>query len=88
MTTDAQSDPGTALVVMPVVGVSELGLRSGGLPGWATPAHSRVDATVVITPDGIAAALAHLGIPALNRAVKDGWQVEFSTPAVRVNRRG
>jgi S-DNA-T family DNA segregation ATPase FtsK/SpoIIIE len=47
-----------------------------------------VDATVVITPGGIAAALAHLGIPALNRAVKDGWQVEFSTPPVRVNRRG
>ena len=32
--------------------------------------------------------MAHLGIPALNRAVKDGWQVEFSTPPVRVNRRG
>ena len=43
---------------------------------------------MVITPGGIATALAHLGIPALNRAVKDGWQVEFSTPPVRVNRRG
>ena len=43
---------------------------------------------MVITPGGIATALAHLGIPAMNRAVKDGWQVEFSTPPVRVNRRG
>jgi S-DNA-T family DNA segregation ATPase FtsK/SpoIIIE len=33
-------------------------------------------------------ALAHLGIPAMNRAVKDGWQVEFATPPVRVNGRG
>ena len=57
-------------------------------PRWAAPANARVDATVVITPGGIATALAHLGIPALNRAVKDGWQVEFSTPPVRVNRRG
>jgi DNA segregation ATPase FtsK/SpoIIIE, S-DNA-T family len=71
-----------------VVAVWEVGRRSGALPGWATPPHSRVDATVVITPGGIATALAHLGVPALNRAVKDGWQVEFHTPPVRVNRRG
>ena len=76
------------LAVVGVVGVWQLGRRSGALPAWATPAHGRVDATMVITPGGIATALAHLGIPALNRAVKDGWQVEFSTPPVRVNRRG
>jgi DNA segregation ATPase FtsK/SpoIIIE, S-DNA-T family len=76
------------LCVLGAVGVWEVGRRSGALPGWATPAHFRVDATVVITPGGIATALAHLGIPALNRAVKDGWQIEFSTPPVWVNRRG
>ncbi len=43
---------------------------------------------MVVTPGGIATALAHLGIPAMNRAVKDGWQVEFATPPVRVNGRG
>ena len=43
---------------------------------------------MIVTPGGIAAALAHLGIPAMNRAVKDGWQVEFATPPVRVNGRG
>ena len=43
---------------------------------------------MIVTPGGVAAALAHLGIPAMNRAVKDGWQVEFATPPVRVNGRG
>ena len=77
------------LAVVGVVGVWQIGRRSGALPALGhTRAHGRVDATVVITPGGIATALAHLGIPALNRAVKDGWQVEFSTPPVRVNRRG
>src|SRR4029079_11261848 len=74
--------------VVGVVGVWENGRRSGALPRWATAEHARVGATVVITAGGIATALAHLGIPALNRAVKDGWQVEFHTPPVRVNRRG
>jgi hypothetical protein len=41
-----------------------------------------------VTPCGVATALAHLGIPAMNRAVKEGWQVEFATPPVRVNSRG
>ena len=57
-------------------------------PGLGRTRATRADANVVITPGGIAAALAHLGIPPLNRAVKEGWQVEFSTPPVRVNRRG
>ena len=43
---------------------------------------------MIVTPGGVAAALAHLGIPAMNQAVKDGWQVEFATPPVRVNGRG
>jgi DNA segregation ATPase FtsK/SpoIIIE, S-DNA-T family len=76
------------LAVLGLAGVWEVGRRSGALPGWAAPAHARVDTGVVITPGGVAAALAHLGIPALTRAVKDGWQVEFSTPPVRVNRCG
>ena len=80
-----------ALVTVAVLGIAGLwlvGRRSGAVPGWAAPPPARVDAAVVITPSGVAAALAHLGVPAMNRAVKDGWQVEFSTPPVRVNRRG
>jgi S-DNA-T family DNA segregation ATPase FtsK/SpoIIIE len=79
-----------AVLVAPWVvlaGFWEVGRRSG-VPTWATPKASREHATVIVTPGGIATALAHLGIPALNRAVKEGWQVEFSTPPVRVNQRG
>ena len=76
------------LLVLAVAGVWQIGRRSGSVPGWATPAHTRADPGVVITPVGIAAALSHLGIGPLNQAVKNGWQVEFSTPPVRVNRRG
>ncbi|MCO1657364.1 cell division protein FtsK [Pseudonocardia humida] len=71
-----------------LAGLWEVGRRSGAVPAWAAPGGSRVHETVIVTPGGIATALAHLGIPALNRAVKEGWQVEFATPPVRVNRRG
>ena len=80
-----------ATVVLPVLvlaGLWQLGRRHGSVPGWAAPIGAREHPTVIVTPGGIAAALAHLGIPALNRAVKDGWQVEFATPPVRVNGRG
>jgi len=71
-----------------VVGLWQVGRCSGAVPAWAAPAAVRDHATVIVTPGGIATALAHLGIPAMNRAVKEGWQVEFATPPVRVNRRG
>jgi S-DNA-T family DNA segregation ATPase FtsK/SpoIIIE len=82
---------GPVVVVLPVValaGLWQLGRRHGSVPRWAAPAGARDVPTVIVTPGGIAAALAHLGIPAMNRAVKDGWQVEFATPPVRVNGRG
>jgi S-DNA-T family DNA segregation ATPase FtsK/SpoIIIE len=71
-----------------LTGLRQLGRQHGKLPRWAAPAGARDHPTVVVTPGGIATALAHLGIPAMNRAVKDGWQVEFATPPVRVNSRG
>jgi len=71
-----------------LAGFWEVGRRSGAVPAWAAPSGSREHATVIVTPGGIATALAHLGIPAMNRAIKEGWQVEFATPPVRVNRRG
>ena len=57
-------------------------------PAGPPPPVAREHPTVIVTPGGVATALAHLGIPAMNRAVKDGWQVEFATPPVRVNGRG
>jgi S-DNA-T family DNA segregation ATPase FtsK/SpoIIIE len=80
-----------ASVVAPVlllVGLWQLGRRQGTVPRWAAPTGAREHPTVIVTPGGVAAALAHLGIPAMNKAVKDGWQVEFATPPVRVNGRG
>ena len=80
-----------AVAVLPwllLAGVWQVGRQHGAVPRWAAPADGREHPTVIVTPGGIAAALAHLGIPAMNRAVKDGWQVEFSTPPVRVNGRG
>jgi len=65
--------------------------RTGGrgdLPQWAISPAKRDTETMIVTPVGIAQALAHLGIPALSKAIKDGWTVQFSTPPVRVNNRG
>jgi S-DNA-T family DNA segregation ATPase FtsK/SpoIIIE len=79
----------TALPVLLLAGLWQVGRRHGSVPRWAAPAGGgREHPTVIVTPGGIAAALAHLGIPAMNRAIKDGWQVEFATPPVRVNGRG
>ncbi len=77
-----------ALPWLGLVGLWQIGRRHGQVPRWAAPASGRVHPTVIVTPGGVAAALAHLGLPALSRAVKDGWQVEFATPPVRVNGRG
>jgi DNA segregation ATPase FtsK/SpoIIIE, S-DNA-T family len=77
-----------ALPVLALAGLWQVGRRHGSVPRWAAATGAREHPTVIVTPGGIAAALAHLGIPALNRAVKDGWQVEFATPPVRVNGRG
>lgn len=65
-----------------------VGRSRGAVPAWVAPARGPSHVDVIVTPGGIATALAHLGIPALNAAVRDGWQVEFSTPPVRINGRG
>jgi S-DNA-T family DNA segregation ATPase FtsK/SpoIIIE len=50
-----------------VAGLWQVGRRSGGVPTGAAPGGSREHATLIVTPGGIATALAHLGIPALNQ---------------------
>ncbi|MFC3892108.1 cell division protein FtsK [Lentzea rhizosphaerae] len=77
-----------AVPVAWLVGAYRAGARAATLPGWAMTAAQRQDTHTVVTPGGIGQALAHLGIPALNRAIKDGWTVEFATPPVRVNGKG
>jgi len=60
----------------------------GQAPTWMLAPVSRDLESVIVTPEGIAAALAHLGIQPLAKAIKDGWRVEFATPPVRVNNCG
>ncbi|HEX7995215.1 MAG TPA: hypothetical protein VF506_14930, partial [Streptosporangiaceae bacterium] len=65
------------------------GQKAGSAAGWVTvnrPAGG-VD-EVIVTPAGVAEAINHLSIPALDRAVRDGWRTEFDTPPTRVNNRG
>lgn len=80
-----------ALLLAPWVGLVifwHVGRSRGAVPAWVAPPGSPSHVDVIVTPGGIATALAHLGIPALNAAVKNGWQVEFSTPPVRISGRG
>ena len=66
----------------------QLGRTHGTVPAWAAPTHAREHQGVIVTPGGVATALAHLGIGKLNEAIKKGWEVEFLTPPVRVNNCG
>lgn len=64
------------------------GTSASDVPAWAMSPTQREETHRVVTPGGIGEALVHLGIPALNKAIKAGWTVEFATPPVRVNQRG
>jgi S-DNA-T family DNA segregation ATPase FtsK/SpoIIIE len=66
----------------------QLGRTHGSVPAWASPPRMREQEGVIVTPGGVATALAHLGIGKLNEAIKKGWEVEFLTPPVRVNNCG
>jgi S-DNA-T family DNA segregation ATPase FtsK/SpoIIIE len=66
----------------------QLGRTHGAVPAWAAPTRAREHEGVIVTPGGVATALAHLGIGKLNEAIKKGWEVEFLTPPVRVNNCG
>lgn len=75
-----------AFLAIVVGGLWAAGRRAGDLPGWLV--SEKVTRDDAITPAGVAAALAHLGIAPLNKAIKDGWQVEFLMPPTLVNGRG
>lgn len=64
--------------------------RSDLTPSWVTAGRPSGDEPgSIVTPLGVAEALLHLGIAKLTTAIrKDGWQVTFLTPPVRVNGQG
>ncbi len=64
------------------------GGQGGVLPGWVAASPELDDATAIVTPAGVAEALAHLGIATLSRAIREGWTVSFHTPPTSVNSRG
>lgn len=76
------------VVAVVVVGCWAVGRHAGCVPGWLQADVTHDDDSVVVTPLGIADALAHLPIAALKKAIKDGWQVTFLVPPVMVNGRG
>ena len=46
-----------------LAGLWQVGRRHGSVPRWAAPGDGREHPTVIVTPGGVATALAHLGIP-------------------------
>jgi S-DNA-T family DNA segregation ATPase FtsK/SpoIIIE len=63
--------------------------RSDLTPSWVTAARPAEDEpAAIVTPLGVAEALAHLSVAPLTKAMSSGWQVGFDMPPVRVNNRG
>ena len=80
---------GVLLIVGPAALVAwcwHVGRRGDVTPRWLEADRGNRD--IAVTAVGVAAALAHLNIPAMNSAIRDGWTVEFHTPPTLVNRRG
>ena len=72
-----------------VVAAYREGQRRGDGPAWVTVNRpGEEDGAAIVTPLGVAEAIAHLSIQSLDKAIRDGWQVAFDTPPVRVNNRG
>ncbi|MGE4164192.1 MAG: cell division protein FtsK [Vicinamibacterales bacterium] len=87
---------GVTAFALPIVTVAAIagvcwtvGRHAGRVPQWMAPVGGERDDTgEVVTPLGIAQALAHLSIAPLDKAIKGGWQVQFHTAPVMVNGRG
>jgi S-DNA-T family DNA segregation ATPase FtsK/SpoIIIE len=63
--------------------------RSDLTPSWVTAARPPEDEpAAIVTPLGVAEALAHLSVAPLTKAMSSGWQIAFDTPPMRVNNRG
>ncbi|KDN23213.1 FtsK/SpoIIIE domain-containing protein [Amycolatopsis rifamycinica] len=78
---------GPFLLAAPWIGLAALhhiGRRAETTPGWLARADGGgMDASTLLTADGIIAALRHLGIPAMNKAIKEGWTPRFELNPTR-----
>ena len=78
---------GPFLLVAPSVAVLylwNLGRTKGATPGWAQSTKATDDpVSSLITADAVVRALQHLGIPAMNKAFKDGWVPRFDLTPTR-----
>jgi S-DNA-T family DNA segregation ATPase FtsK/SpoIIIE len=66
------------------LGLWNTGRRGQAAPQWALPEAERDKRAVVPDEGAILDALRHLGIPALNKAFKDGWQPRWMSPTTRL----
>lgn len=74
---------GTAIAI---AGLRHLGKEAGTVPRWAAPAAKPADRNLVPDEGAILTALRHLGIPALDRAFKDGWQPRWVSGTGRLGK--
>ncbi|MBE1502675.1 S-DNA-T family DNA segregation ATPase FtsK/SpoIIIE [Amycolatopsis lexingtonensis] len=67
-----------------LAGLHHIGRRAEATPGWlARRDGGTTGQSTLVTADGIVAALRHLGIPAMNKAIKDGWTPRFELNPTR-----
>lgn len=76
------------IAALVVFGLWWAGRREGATPTWLESEDAGRERDDTLDPEVVATALAHLGIPAINKAIKEGWRVQFLMPPTLVNGRG
>lgn len=72
-----------SLPILTLAGVWAVGRNRKTAPSWALPADT-AEQGVVPDENAILRALGNLGIAALNKAIKDGWQPRWVAPTTRL----
>ncbi|WP_232667885.1 zonular occludens toxin domain-containing protein [Pseudonocardia sp. TRM90224] len=73
----------TAVTVGAIAWLWQTGRTRATVPAWIAPASQGDERDVVPDEGAILRALQNLGLPALNKAVKDGWQPRWVQPTCR-----
>ncbi|WP_051940757.1 FtsK/SpoIIIE domain-containing protein [Phaeacidiphilus oryzae] len=78
---------GPLLLAVPwlaLLGLWQLGRARGTVPNWVLPADQQEKRDLIPDENAIVQALQHLGIAALNKAFKEGWQPRWIQPTMRM----